>query len=291
MLEWNGLRIRQKQITILALIYKFRGLTNNHLRRLIYSHLNSETNGQKANISRFVKDLRDKKLISSSSCVPYSNELIHYLTQKGVDFIVTQLNISNDSDSLKGFNDVHGLFDANTLRPPLKNVEHQIMYLDTAISLEQRGFSTRHNLYAVKTYKYFKEYPNYMLEKEGKVRPDGELHKGGFATLEIDTGSERLDHLVKKFTNYRRYFDYLELNNERKLWNLIVFKTKSNPTRVLTKDTRWKTIMKAAFIGLSTHIWTTRIVDIENPAVKNSDYLITNQELLEIFDIKVPPKK
>lgn len=289
-IEWNGIRIRQKQVTIMALLYKYRGLTNEHLRNLIYGHLDSEKSGQKANISRFVKDLRDKKLINSSSCFPYSKELIHYLSQKGVDFIVTELNISKDNDPLNGFKDVYGLFDANTLKPPLNNIEHQMMFLDTVIKLEKNGFATRHNLYAVKRYKYLKEYPNYMLELEGKVRPDGEVYKNGFAPIEIDTGTERFDHLLKKFNNYRRYFEYLDSINEPKKWKIILFKTKAGSNKNLLTDTRWQTIMRAAFAGLSNYIWNTKVVNIDSPLEKNSDYLINNLDILEAFNLELPPE-
>jgi hypothetical protein len=94
-------------------------------------------------------------------------------------YIKDQVPINSEHE-LAGFNNQpYGDFDAKMLRVGLKNLEHTIMYLDFAMKY-RHDLDIRHNLYAVREYSY--------------------IHQ--------DTGSERYEHLVAKFDNYRNYLDY-----------------------------------------------------------------------------------
>jgi len=281
------------QHSILLQIYKNRALTNEHLRMLLYSHLNSNLQGQKANISRMVKELREKKMIDSQSCYPYSKELIHFLTSLGIEYCLDHLHVVTNTNKLTGFYDEHGIFDYKTLKPPLNNIEHLMLYLDTVIGISKGNHPVRHNLYAARSYNYVKQTSEYRLESNGKIRPDGEVLAGSVIyALEVDTGTERLEHLIKKFSRYRKFFDYQKANGLDKYWSGIIFSNKYPSDSPLVKDIRWQTIIKAACIGLKEYAWDTEVFGLAcgNEKVL-PDLLLNKPELLRELNIPIPIRK
>lgn len=124
---FNGNLIRKKQHIILNLLYMFRGVTNEQLRRYLYSHLKSKSTGQLANVSRFVSELKDFKLVKSISCHPHSKEELNFLTPKGIEYIHEFCNIENECfENVVGFS-IKGSFrsfDYNILSPPKNYIEH-----------------------------------------------------------------------------------------------------------------------------------------------------------------------
>jgi hypothetical protein len=291
---WRKNLIAEKQHQVLHLIYKYRSLTNEHLRRLMVGHLNSNQNGQKANISRYTADLKKKKFIESFSCYPYSKELIHCLTPKGIDYI-KDFTYTDKNNPRAGFQDeCLGDFDAAILRPGLKNIEHTMMFLEFAIKY-RKLLDTRHNLYAVKKYiYYFDDFPNFFSPpKVGKVRPDGEcIFNGKLFSIEIDTGSERHERLVEKFHNYKRYFDHCIYEGIDLPWYGILFVCKESHLE-FERDQRLHTILKAACEGLQYYCWTIPLQIINRKEKKNlvlSKVLNDNhlQAELERFNIKIP---
>src|SRR5690606_2750983 len=170
MIYWRNNRISDKQEQILIYIYKYRALTNEHLRKLIFGHLESNPDGQKANISRYISGLRKMKMIGSESTYPVSKELIHYLTKKGVDFVKERILLGAQEDMFLGFNEEpHGDFDVAMLKPALRNKAHTMMHLNFII--EYRNIlNVRHNLYAVQDFVYYQELSEYSgTYKEGKI--------------------------------------------------------------------------------------------------------------------------
>ncbi|HAW4413325.1 TPA: hypothetical protein JLW60_004714, partial [Escherichia coli] len=257
MIYWRNNRISDKQEQILIYIYKYRALTNEHLRKLIFGHLESNPDGQKANISRYISGLRKMKMIGSESTYPVSKELIHYLTKKGVDFVKERILIGAQEDLFLGFNEEpHGDFDVAMLKPALRNKDHTMMHLNFII--EYRNIlNVRHNLYAVQDFVYYQELSEYSgTYKEGKIRPDGEirLNSGSLFSLEIDTGSERYEQLVAKFVNYRRYLDYCIEHNKQPAWVGMLFVCKDSKLPI-QKDIRVQTIIRAAIEGLQHYCW------------------------------------
>lgn len=264
---WNGQLVRQKQRKIILLLYRYRGATNDQLRRVLYGHLASNRNGQLANVSRFVKSLKDMKLVKSASCHPYSKEELNFLTASGIEYFHENFDISGNNDLKLGFFELgtFGSFNYDILKPPTTYIEHHLMTVNMIIDYDDSAFF-RNNLYAVKEYKYFGNDTNerYGCEKKAKLKPDCEmffLDKNVLIAVEVDTGTERFDKLVDKFNNYRRYFDYCIDNDIDIPYGGILFHTKKgNEKLTVEEDQRWQTILKAAVEGLSYYCWQVDII-------------------------------
>lgn len=293
MIYWRNCRISEKQQKALILFYRYRGLTNEHLRVLIFGHLESNPDGQKANISRYVSGLRKLKLIESQSCYPYSKELIHYLTNKGIEFVKTQIIIVPKEHKMGGFDCyLHGDFDALMLKPPLKNKEHTMMYLNFAIQY-RNNLTIRHNLYAVQEFCYPQDVSNTaFIYQRGKIRPDGEilLKNEHIFSLEIDTGTERFEQLVAKFKNYRRYFDYCIENDLDAKWIGILFVCKESYLAI-EKDIRVHTIIRAAVEGLQYYCWTVSLQIFRRDNIVLKKLLEEDEMFFKSLDIPIPSKK
>lgn len=291
MIYWRNTDITEKQDQIIKLIYQYRALTNEHIRRLIYDHLSSSARGQKANISRFTADLKKKKLIQSFSCHPYSKELIHCLTPKGIEYYKDHALIDKD-ERLAGFKGYpHGDFDSGMLKPGLRNIEHTMMYLDFAIGYSD-VLDIRHNLYAVKKYVFYdfeNAWGNSVSGQIKKVRPDGEvLRPEGIYTIEIDLATERKKVLTEKFLNYFRYLNSCVENGEAPQWVGMLVVCKDSQIE-FKKDQRLHTILKSACEGLKYYSWTfpVRIIN-RKKNVDLSNLLINNPETLESIGISIP---
>lgn len=292
MIFWRNCRISEKQLQALIFLYKYRGLTNEHLRILIFGHLDSTPEGQKANISRYVAGLRKMKLIESQSCYPYSKELIHYLTNKGVEFVKTQIAIDPEGYEMAGFNDEpYGNFEATLLKPPLKNKEHTMMFLDFSIQ-HRKHINIRHNLYAVQEFHFYQSVSNTTgIYKPGKIRPDGEilLDKGYLFSLEIDTGTERYEQLVAKFNNYRKYLDYCIENDLAAAWVGMLFVCKESNLPI-EKDVRVHTIIRAACEGLKYHCWNFYLQIFRGDHIKLNTLLVEDEMFFKRLGIPIPSK-
>jgi hypothetical protein len=292
MILWRNIPISNKQKEVLIMIYQYRGLTNEHLRNLIFGHLESEPSGQKANISRYTSELRDKKMLESFSCYPYSKELIHCLTNKGIEFVKEHISIDPDS-KLAGFKgQPHGDFSAPMLKPGLKNLEHTMMYLDFVVRFRAQ-LDIRHNLYAVQEFQYFhKISPHSGYYKKGKVRPDGEVfaNQQNLFTLEIDTGSERLEQLTAKFDNYRKYFDYCLKHEVDSAWTGMLFVCKQTELD-LEKDLRLHTILRAAVAGLQHYCWTFTVQIYRGKGIVLGQLFQEQEDLFRRLGISIPSKE
>ncbi|MEH6949708.1 hypothetical protein V7068_22235, partial [Bacillus sp. JJ634] len=154
----KNISITQKQKEILILLYRYRGLTNEHLRKILYHHLHSNPKGQKANVSRLTKNLRENKYIYTASCFPHSKDYIHYLTKKAVNYLRKELEI-NINDPLTGFHNIVGDFEATILKPSIG--KHHLMLVDFLSDYSHIKF--RNNLYAAQKY------------ETKKLRPDAEI--------------------------------------------------------------------------------------------------------------------
>jgi hypothetical protein len=288
MIYWRNNRISDKQKQSLILIYKYRGLTNEHLREIIFGHLTSDKKGQKDNISRYTAGLKKMKLIASESCYPYSKELIHFLTKKGIEFVKDHVVIDSEQEFLGFDGHAYGDFEPVMLKPGLKNLEHTMMYLDFAIKHRNR-LNVRHNLYSVKDFVYYYETETSLRGKRGKVRPDGEVlvkDKHMFC-LELDTGSERFEQLVSKFENYRRYFDYCIESNLDIPWKGMLFVCKETKLE-FSKDQRARTVLRAAVEGLKHYCWTFTIQVFRGEHFIIRKLLEENAEIFSQLDIPIP---
>lgn len=291
MIYWRNNHISDKQEQILIYIYKYRALTNEYLRKLIFGHLKSNPDGQKANISRYVSGLRKMKMIGSESCYPVSKELIHYLTKKGVDFVKEHVCIGVEGDLFAGFDgEPYGDFDAAILKPGLRNKVHIKMHLDFVIKC-RNILNVRHNLYAVQDFVYYQEQSGSGTYKAGKIRPDGEIrvNSGHLFSLEIDTGSERYEQLVAKFLNYRRYLDYCAEHNQKEAWAGILFVCKDSELPI-EKDIRVQTVIRAAIEGLQYHCWTFTLQIYRSQNIVLKKMMEKNKKFFEELSIAVPSK-
>ena len=289
MIYWNQIPISNKEKEVSIYLYDYRLLTNEQLRILVFGHLKSNKKGQRDNISRYTSALRKKNFVQCKSLYPFSRELVFYLTAKGVEFVKSQINIEPNNE-MAGFGDCYGDFDAKILKPPLKNIEHTMMVLNFAVKHPK---NVRHNLYAVQEYHYLSQEPNQPSLKKGKVKPDGEYltKKKNRYALEIDTGTERMEQLLSKFENYRRYFDYCKSNSISLPWQGILFVAKTSSVN-LDKDQRIKTILEAASRGLCSYCWTIPVKILnrggENVTTDFKNLLIQQNDLVRKLNIPMP---
>lgn len=288
---FNGNSIRKKQHIILILLYMFRGVTNDQLRRRLYSHLTSKPATQLTYVSRFIAELKELKIVKSISCHPYSKEELNFLTRKGIEYIHENCRIEKEQfDKEIGFNidGPFGNFDYDILSPPLHFIEHHLMLVDVMVDYRRFG-EFRHNLHCVKKYEYVDD--RYVYRRKAKLKPDAELLsiKGYLLAVEIDTGTERYNKLLEKFKNYRRYFDYCIENDIEIPWRAIVFHTKRGNEQVtLEEDQRWQTILKAASEGLEYYCWRLNILGFNRePFIK---MIKEDSERLTALGINIPTK-
>ncbi|NEU29930.1 hypothetical protein GN156_03955 [bacterium LRH843] len=275
----------------MVFLYKVRGATNEQLRRYLYGHLQSKRATQLANTSKFVSQLKRDGFLKSNSCHPHRHGEINYLTKKGIEYIHDTCLIDKNDNKMLGFGEQVGSFDYELLKPPLHYLEHHLMFVDLVIDYPSLG-QYRHSLYAVKEYKSSISASNRGYNKTHKLRPDAEITfrrdtKTYFCAIEVDTGSERYDQLVNKFSNYKRYFDYCLRNNKKLPYFAILFHTKRSTEEMnLADDKRWITILKAAAVGLEYYCWTVHIVGIRRPSFIK--LLNNKQDLLNSLDISIP---
>ncbi|WP_096201874.1 replication-relaxation family protein [Bacillus sp. FJAT-45350] len=292
---WNGQLIRLKQVQILIFLYYVRGATNDQIRRYLYSHCTSKRATQLANTSKFISGLKKMGFINSASCHPYNKGEMNYLTAKAIEYLLESEKImvsapeSNDSQLGFDIDGVHGTFEYSMLKPPLQFIEHHIMTVDFYLKYV-RNTSFRHNLYCVRSYKYVDIEGNYS--KNGKLKPDGEIlnNTGSLIALEVDTGSERYKDLVKKFENYKRYFDYCVENDIKVPYIAILFYTKRFEDNLpLEEDKRYQTILKAAVEGLKYYCHEVVIMlKFKDSYLKN--LMQEKKELLNNLGISIPSK-
>lgn len=290
---WNNVKVRNKQHAILVFLYRFRGATNEQIRRYLYGHCDSKRATQLANTSKFVSQLKKDKMIRFSSCLPYRQGEINYLSPKGIQYIfdTCDIDVSNDPD--KGFEEPFGEFEYDTLKPPLNYLEHHLMYVD--LVLKEQKYTHRNSLYAVKKYTYEKTIGREGYIGNARLRPDGEMlvetkDQKLIAAIEVDTGSERYQHLVEKFRNYKRFFDYCTTNDLDIPYFAIYFQTKqSEQNRGWLNDKRAITVLKAASEGLSYYCWDIDVFISNRCSMKRLLYKDLSD--LERSGVHIPPKE
>lgn len=184
---------------ILFFIFKFEGLTNDHLRSLIYGSEDINVSAQKASICRFIVQLRKEGFVESDVCLPYGGKL-HFLKQKGIDAI-NETHEINPRHPYAGYHGVHGDFKEALLRVNKSNLNKHMIFVDFAIKLINNGFYVRNRYYCVKHYQMIVD--NVTIAK--KIRPFGEFTKklgNKPYVIEIIRYTEEYTELVEKFKAY-----------------------------------------------------------------------------------------
>lgn len=76
------------------------------------------------------------------------------------------------------------------------------MLVDVMVDYKHLG-RFRHNLHCVKHFDYTFSTDHVSYQKKAKLKPDVEMItlNGWILSVEIDTGTERFDKLVEKFSN------------------------------------------------------------------------------------------
>lgn len=212
-----------------------------------------------------------------------NTERVYTLTSEGFDF-VNKYVIGQKSTTGSGFGGDRGSFTYNLYRPGLKNFQHTLLQTDVQVAVKNlRALSGgnvdyRNNLYAAQP---FEDVEAALGKPARKVfRPDGEIvlsveeqfeyedltfiekrkdYEKAKSTLgdlfmrqlrylvEIDTGSERGEHLQKKANQYKSYFKYLKSIGEP-LPDGILFVTSNKRNTVtgfnIRKEERFLSIYK-----------------------------------------------
>lgn len=193
------------------------------------------------NMYRSLKKLMDHGLVTFK--VMDDRSKLYYLTERGLEeaYDLCDIPVRHKGN---GFGQDFGEFTYINYRPPLERLNHHILLVNFALrlnqyKLEQQKVDFRDNRYAAEKYK------NIEKEKSRVVmfRPDGEmLLNGGNYFIEIDTGSEYQDELIKKFERYNSYFEFLE-SQDRSLPEAIVFV--NNKSKPFALRRRWNTLFQA----------------------------------------------
>ncbi|TGN33110.1 replication-relaxation family protein [Lysinibacillus sp. S2017] len=207
-----------KQTEIMILLFKTRGANADQIIRALYGII---TPTNKTNVYELLKKLELKKLIEYRT---YKDDTvdrrIYYLSKLGLRKWYEYYHIEEKQKGT-GLNGNWGYFMHSLYKPPLRNIQHHLICVDTMIDIyrmniqhpdEEIDFA--HNLYiATKTVK-----PDLLITKENS-----------YYFAEIDRLHERGKQLNAKFIRYNKYFKSL-IDQGKELPKVIYFII-PNPSR------------------------------------------------------------
>lgn len=200
-----------KQSEILVLLFKTRGADADQIIRALYGVV---TPTNKTNAYELLKKLELKKLIEYTT---YKNNKgdrrIYYLNKRGLEKWYEYFDIEEKQKGT-GLSGNWGHFVHNLYKPPLRNIQHHLMCVDTMIDIYRMNkqhpdakIDFAHNLYtATKTVK-----PDLLISNEDS-----------YCFAEIDRLYERGKQLNAKFIRYNEYFKSL-IDEGKKLPEIIYF--------------------------------------------------------------------
>lgn len=184
----------------------------------------------------------------------------------------------------------YGHFDYSVYKPPLKQLTHHLLMIDTLLVMYPlTGITYRNNLYAKRV---AQSDPRY---KRVALKPDAEMLINGLAyTIEIDCGTESHEQLVLKFENYFHYLAECKAKHGQYDLQHIVFVVNAANDGHLKR--RWTNILAAyykAMRGLADtfelHLVTLDMLEDflfvqQNVEVFKPDF---SAVLLEEYDLKL----
>lgn len=251
-----------RKTSILVKLYKYRGITIEQLYYSLHpqqleSNFASTEGAIQPSIRTPLKTLRkhmnDLEEIGLIEHVNHGRRTkFYYLTKEGLEFTKNVLDIPVEYIG-SGFNDDYGDFEYEKYKPPLSRLVHHLLLTDFFLHCERVTSITpdvdlnyRDNRYAHVQYVVKKnELINDTKEANAHFRPDAEIIIDGKRYyIEIDTASERSDHLRKKFEGYARFFSSTG-DESRSLPNGIIFVSEARQRGDYGQRRRWQTLSNA----------------------------------------------
>lgn len=263
-----GYKLSEKQELVIKALYRYRCLTIEQLYHDLYTpdysyadrvnNLLKRNDTKRQNLYKYLRMLEKERLITKRSLQPLTNKNYYYLTKAGLEVAYHLLNVTLEYKSASGFNNDLGEFSYELSEPPHLRIPHHLMTVDFLLILKDIKkewnieIQYRDNRYAAKEYRILED----DILKKYRLRPDAEfLLDSDINCVEIDRGTERLNSLKEKFAGYKRYFDFLYLNN-RKLPTNILFVTNHSEIRY-GYNRRFETVIKAFYEEMQD--WATTV--------------------------------
>ncbi|GGM39356.1 hypothetical protein GCM10011351_26910 [Paraliobacillus quinghaiensis] len=291
-----GFDLSPKELEILELIYKHRGMKAEQLYCALYPEkenrltvmnlMSKEKPSQIKGIqSRYLKPLREKGLLRKAS-VSSNPGSYSFLTKNGLEFIKTYLDIPLGKHGT-GFGSDYGDFDYELYKPPHRRINHHLGLIDLFITLDnlrdffpQFDIDYRDNRYVSEKYPIQSSVKDDANRKYKKFMPDAEVSIGSKRYyVEIDTGTEYFEALHDKFVGYANYLDYIHQSG-RAIADGILFIT--NDPKPFQSVRRWETITRAFFFGING--WETSVNLIVGSLADVYSIVIKEQHKLESFN-------
>lgn len=288
-------RPESRKLQLLIQMYKYRGITCEQLYYSLepkemdggYSYTNpikpSVRNPLKT-IRKHLNDLEDYGLVEHVSFGKRTN--LYFLTKEGLERTKNLLDIPLDHIGL-GFSDDYGDFDYDRYKPPLSRLEHHLLLIDfflhcerlraitPNISLDYRDNRYAHVQYTAKKNELFSE-----STKEGNshFRPDAEIILDGKRYyVEIDTASERSDHLRKKFEGYHRFLS-TTTDHPSSLPNGIIFVSEAKQRGDYGLRRRWQTLSNAFNEHLGEY---SPIINLKSTSITEVEQILLNESAVQ----------
>jgi DNA-binding MarR family transcriptional regulator len=279
-------KITNREMHILTIVYKFRGVTIEQLVRQLCLELNRPFSKTiKYNTYKNLNSLDKSRYIITDNIRLHRSMDFIYLTEHGIEKVAEHLGIMPYHTG-SGWNEDYGDFPFPLQKPP-KSLHH-VLLTEALLELQKLKalypdwqLDYRDNRYCAQMYDWQGE--QYVF------RPDASFRIGGdIFFVEVDRGTEFLEKLKEKFEGYHRYFNFLKRNDEPIPCGVIFVSDKENKNDF---NRRWALIQQAFYSEMSQ--WYTNfnlmacndISDIKNMIVRHK----TRNDVFNDFWKKVKP--
>jgi DNA-binding MarR family transcriptional regulator len=246
MSNFKDLCTTNREMHILTILHKFRGLTVDQLVRELCLELNRPVSKTfKYNTYKILKSLEQSKHIIKESIRLHRTIDFIYLSEHGTERVAEHLDIMPYHIG-SGWNDDHGDFPFPLQKPP--KTPHHLLMTEVLLELQKLKMlypdwqlDYRDNRYCAQLYNW--------EGKEYVFRPDAAIRLGEEIFLvEVDRGTEYLEKLKEKFEGYHRYFSYLKQNDES-IPSGVIFVSDKKTGKGFNR--RWALIQQAFYTEMS----------------------------------------
>ncbi|CAM3699018.1 replication-relaxation family protein [Marinicrinis lubricantis] len=277
-------RVTNREMHILTIVYKFRGLTIEQLVRQLCLELNRPYSKTiKYNTYKILNSLDKSRYIITETIRLHRAMDFIYLTELGIEKVAEHLGIM-PLHTGSGWNEDYGDFPFPLQKPP-RNLHH-VLLTEALLELEKLKVQHRHWQLDYRDNRYCAQLYDWQGEQY-VFRPDAALRIGEkIFFVEIDRGTEFIEKLKEKFEGYHRYFSYLKQNKKPIPYGVVFVSDKENKNDF---NRRWALIKQAFYSEMGQ--WYTvfnlmackEISDIKNLIVRQ----ITRNDVFQDFSKKI----
>lgn len=288
--------LNDKQTELLNLMFYYRCATPIQLAQFIYGPYATTISNEKYVYGQLAK-LEDEGLVLRHK--PHkriSKHAVFYLSKKGFDFKQNQLSLPEGyvgsgwmswRDFVNGTID-YGHFDYSVYKPPLKQLQHHLLMIDTLLVLYPiQPITYRNNLYARRT--VADGNVRTILRTDAEFKMNDQVY-----TIEIDRGTESHEQLVAKFDNYFRYIAaYRNKYGDFDIQHIVFIVGAPNDGHL---KRRWTNILAAYYKGMrklaynfELHLVTLDMLEVFLLATHNIETVLPafEKSLLRDYNLKL----